>query len=291
MKIGIIGFGKMGSAIGARLVACNHELTAWSRDQRKVEASKIAAYASTPRQAIDQSDIIISILANDEATEHAYFGAGGICETRLDGKVIIEMCTMLPERARQLCHAVHSAGGAFLECPVGGTVKPALDGALVGMAAGDRATFDRVRPLLDEMTRRLDFLGDVGNAAAMKLAINLPLMVYWGALGEAVALLGRHNIDVEQAFDILTDSSGAIGPAKARQGPIIDLIKNGQSGVSNFAIDQAIKDMNLMKSQAGQCGFECPIITAALDTATGAKDAGWDKKDISLLAAWRTRGD
>ena len=201
------------------------------------------------------------------------------------------MCTMLPERARQLCHAVHSAGGAFLECPVGGTVKPALDGALVGMAAGDRATFDRVRPLLDEMTRRLDFLGDVGNAAAMKLAINLPLMVYWGALGEAVALLGRHNIDVEQAFDILTDSSGAIGPAKARQGPIIDLIKNGQSGVSNFAIDQAIKDMNLMKSQAGQCGFECPIITAALDTATGAKDAGWDKKDISLLAAWRTRGD
>ena len=171
------------------------------------------------------------------------------------------------------------------------TVKPALDGALVGMAAGDRATFDRVRPLLDEMTRRLDFLGDVGNAAAMKLAINLPLMVYWGALGEAVALLGRQNVDVKQAFDILTDSSGAVGPAEARQGPIIDLIKNGQAGVSNFAIDQAIKDMNLTKSHAGQCGFECPTITAALDTATGAKDAGWDKKDISLLAAWRTRDD
>ena len=116
-------------------------------------------------------------------------------------------------------------------------------------------------------------------------------MVNWGALGEAVASLGRHNIDVEQAFDILTGSSGAIDPAKARQGPIIDLIKNGQSGVSNFTIDQAIKDMTLMKSQAGQFGFECPIITAALNTAKGAKDAGWDKKDISLLAAWRTRGD
>ena len=109
-------------------------------------------------------------------------------------------------------------GGAFLECPVGGIVKPALDGVLVGMAAGDRATFDRVRPLLDEMTRRLDFLGDVGNAAAMKLAINLPLMVFWGALGEAVALLGGRNIDVEQAFDILTNSSGAIGPAKSPPG-------------------------------------------------------------------------
>ena len=109
-------------------------------------------------------------------------------------------------------------GGAFLECPVGGIVKPALDCALVGMAAGDRATFDRTRPLLDETTLRLDFLGDVGNADAMKLAINLPLMVFWGALSEAVALLGGRNIDVEQAFDILTDSSGAIGPAESPPG-------------------------------------------------------------------------
>jgi len=263
---------------------------AWSRDIQKVEISNIAVAASTPQQVIQKSDVIISILANDEATERAYFGEDGICSARLDGKIVIEMCTMLSERAKQLCQAVRSAGGAFLECPVGGTVKPARDGALVGMAAGDPTTFDKVKPILGELTRRLDFLGEVGNAAAMKLAINLPLMVYWGALGEAVALLGRHNINVEQAFDILTDSSGAIGPAKARQAPIIELIKNGQSGVSNFAIDQAIKDMNLMQSQASQNGVDCPIITAALDTAKLANDAGWDKKDISLLAAWRKSG-
>lgn len=290
MKIGIIGFGKMGAAIAARLVECGYEVVAWSRDIQKVEISNIAVVGSTPQQVIQKSDVIISILANDEATERAYFGEDGICSARLDGKIVIEMCTMLPERAKQLCQAVRGAGGAFLECPVGGTVKPARDGALVGMAAGDPTTFDKVKPILGELTRRLDFLGEVGNAAAMKLAINLPLMVYWGALGEAVALLGRHNINVEQAFDILTDSSGAIGPAKARQAPIIELIKNGQSGVSNFAIDQAIKDMNLMKSQASQNGVDCPIITAALDTAKLANDAGWDKKDISLLAAWRRSG-
>ena len=167
----------------------------------------------------------------------------------------------------------------ILEYPVGGTVKPALHGALVGMATGGRATFDRLLPLLDQMTHRLNFLGDVGNAAAIKLAINSLLMVYWGALGKAVSMLGRHNIDFEQAFDTLTDSSGAIGPAKTRQGPIIDLIKNDQFGVSNFAIDQAIKDRNSMKYQVVQCEFECTIITAVLDTATGAKDVGWDKKE------------
>ena len=225
MKIGIIGFGKMGAAIAARLVECGYEVVAWSRDIQKVEISNIAVVGSTPQQVIQKSDVIISILANDEATERAYFGEDGICSARLDGKIVIEMCTMLPERAKQLCQAVRGAGGAFLECPVGGTVKPARDGALVGMAAGDPTTFDKVKPILGELTRRLDFLGEVGNAAAMKLAINLPLMVYWGALGEAVALLGRYNINFEQAFDILTDSSGAIGPAKARQAPIIELIK------------------------------------------------------------------
>ena len=120
------------------------------------------------------------------------------------------------------------------------------------MAAGDRADFDRARPLLEQLTRRLDYLGPVGNGAAMKLAINLPLMVYWGALGEAVGLLGNRGIPYEQAFEILTDSSGAIGPAKMRQTPIIELLKTGTSGVSNFAIDQALKDMALMAALARQ---------------------------------------
>ncbi|MBL6595847.1 MAG: hypothetical protein ISP43_03340 [Candidatus Puniceispirillum sp.] len=80
----------------------------------------------------------------------------------------------------------------------------------------------------------------------MKLAINLPLMVYWGALGAAVGLLGNRGIPDEQAFDILTDSSGAIGPARMRQASIIELLKTGTSGVSNFAIDQALKDISLL---------------------------------------------
>ena len=288
MRVGVVGFGKMGRAIGERLSDCGHEIVAWARDSAKVAAVPAVAVAISPKQVVAQSDIIISALANDAATDQAYFGDDGLCHATFDGKVVIELCTMLPDRAQLLCDAILAAGGRFLECPVGGTVKPARDGALVGMAAGDPATYESVKPLLLQMTRRLDFLGPVGNGAAMKLSINLPLMVYWGALGEAVALLGNRGIDLDQAFDILTDSSGAIGPAKARQGPILDLIKTGQSGVSNFAVDQALKDMRLMIAQAALAGVDCPIISAAEATAKQANDAGWDKKDISLLAAWRS---
>jgi 3-hydroxyisobutyrate dehydrogenase len=288
MRVGVVGFGKMGRAIGERLSDCGHEIVAWARDSAKVAAVPAVAVATSPKQVVAQSDIIISALANDAATDQAYFGDDGLCHGTFDGKVVIEICTMLPDRAQLLCDAILAADGRFLECPVGGTVKPARDGALVGMAAGDPATYESVKPLLLQMTRRLDFLGPVGNGAAMKLSINLPLMVYWGALGEAVALLGNRGIDLDQAFDILTDSSGAIGPAKARQGPILDLIKTGQSGVSNFAVDQALKDMRLMIAQAALAGVDCPIISAAEATAKQANDAGWDKKDISLLAAWRS---
>jgi len=287
MHIGILGFGKMGRAIAERLIENGHQITAWNRTASKIDAVDDVTAVANPAALVGRCEMILSILANDAATEAAYHGADGLCSGDLAGTTIIEMCTMSPDRALALAAAVTAKGGAFVECPVGGTVKPARDGALVGMAAGDKADFDRVRPLLEQLTRRLDYMGAVGNGAAMKLAINLPLMVYWGALGEAVGLLGNRGIPYEQAFDILTDSSGAIGPAKMRQPPIIDLLNTGTSGVSNFAIDQALKDMALMVALARAESIDSPIITAAETTAQQAADAGWAGKDISLLAAWR----
>ena len=87
--------------------------------------------------------------------------------------------------------------------------------------AGDKDAFDRAEPILKQITRRMKYLGDTGAAAAMKLAINLPLMVYWGALGEAVAMATKKDIPAEQAMSILVDSSGAIGAAKVRCQPIL----------------------------------------------------------------------
>ncbi|HAE09077.1 MAG TPA: hypothetical protein DCG26_02880 [Alphaproteobacteria bacterium] len=287
MHVGILGFGKMGRAIAERLIESGHQITTWNRTSSKIDAVNNVTAVASPTALASQCEIILSILANDTATEVAYHGDDGLCTGGLAGNTIIEMCTMSPERVGALADAVKAKGGAFVECPVGGTVKPARDGALLGMAAGEKADYDRVRPLLEQLTRRVDYLGAVGNGAAMKLAINLPLMVYWGALGEAVGLLGNRGIPDEQAFDILTDSSGAIGPAKMRQAPIIELLKTGTSGVSNFAIDQALKDMSLMVALARTEAIDSPIINAAQTTAQESADGGWGSKDISLLAAWR----
>ena len=132
-------------------------------------------------------------------------------------------------------------------------------------------------------------MGAAGAGAAMKLAVNLPLMVYWGALGEAVAMAMKKGIPAELALDVLADSTGAIMPAKVRKGPICEMIETGASAGSNFSLFNAIKDMKLMVSLAQANGISSPIIDAARLTAEGAAEDGWAAHDASLLAAWRGR--
>ncbi|MBT5575476.1 NAD(P)-dependent oxidoreductase [Alphaproteobacteria bacterium] len=288
MLIGLIGVGKMGRAICERLMETGNQLVVWNRSPEKIADLKGVTIASTPAEVAASAEIIISVLANDHATQSVYFEEGGLTSISLQGKLIIEICTSSPERAVELEKAVMDAGGQFLESPVGGTVKPARDGTLLGLVAGDKTAFERGKPILEQLTRRIEYLGAVGSASAMKLAVNLPLMVYWGALGEAVAIAMKKDISAEQAMSILVDSSGAIGAAKMRCQPILDMMQSGESSASNFSMFNAIKDMKLMVGTAQNLGVESPIIDAARRSAEDAAEDGWAAHDASLLAAWRS---
>ena len=288
MILGLIGVGKMGRAICERLMETGNELVVWNRSPEKIVDLEGVTIAATPAEVASSAEIIISVLANDNATQSAYFDDGGLTTISLNGKLIIEICTSSPERAVELEKAVQDKGGQFIESPVGGTVKPAKEGSLLALVAGDKAAFERAKPILEQMTRRIEYLGETGAAAAMKLAINLPLMVYWGALGEAVAMATSKDISAEQAMSILVDSSGAIGAAKVRCQPILEMMKEGHSSASNFTMFNAIKDMKLMVGTAQSMGIESPIIDAARKTAEDAAEDGWAAHDASLLAAWRS---
>ena len=277
MLLGLIGVGKMGRAICERLKETGNELIVWNRSPEKIADLEGIKMAANPAEVALSADIIISVLANDNATS-----------IPLNDKLIIEICTTSPERVIELENAIKEKGGQFIEAPVGGTVKPAREGTLLGLVAGDKDAFERAKPVLRQMTRRIEYLGETGAAAAMKLAINLPLMVYWGALGEAVAIATKKDIPAEQAMSILVDSSGAIGAAKVRCQPILEMMQEGQSAASNFTMFNAIKDMKLMVGAAQSMGIESPIIDAARKTAEDAAEDGWAAHDASLLAAWRS---
>lgn len=288
--VAIIGLGNMGRAMAERLVETGDAPVVWNRTAARAEGLEGVTVAESPAKAVAASDVVLSILANDAATEAIYFGEEGILSTDLKGKVIVEMCTMAPERAKALGKAVTDAGGLFLECPVGGTVAPARQGQLLGLAGGSDEAFAKAKPVLEKLCRRLEHLGPVGAGAAMKLSINLPLMVYWSALGEAIAIALGNGIPADKALDILVDSSGAIGAAKRRVPPIMAMITSGDAGGVNFSVANAIKDMELMVAAAEALDAPSGSIRSALERAKAGVADGYGDIDVSMVAALAVKG-
>src|SRR5437764_8106791 len=127
MKIGVAGMGKMGAAIAARLASVGHDVTVWNRTPEKAGATALKV-APTPAELAVESEAVVSILADAAAVNSVY----AQMLPAISGRLFIEMSTVRPEVSQALAAKVREAGGAFVECPVGGTIGPAKEGKLFG---------------------------------------------------------------------------------------------------------------------------------------------------------------
>jgi 3-hydroxyisobutyrate dehydrogenase len=188
MKVGIAGIGKMGAAIATRLIEVGHELTVWNRTPEKAKAVDGAKITRTPAELAQTSEVVISILTDAAALDAVYNGPSGLLQANVAGKLFIDMSTVLPASEIALAGSVRGKGAGFVECPVGGSTGPARQGKLIGLMGAEATDAARARPLLEQLCRRLEHAGTVGSGSVLKFTINLPLMVYWQALGEALAM-------------------------------------------------------------------------------------------------------
>jgi 3-hydroxyisobutyrate dehydrogenase len=283
MKIGMAGTGRMGAAIAQRLAGRGHQVTVWNRTADRARALGLPVAEDLSR-LLESSDIIISILTDAKAIEAVYAKllAGDV--TR---KLFIEMSTVRPETQKRLADKVGAKGAAFIECPVGGTVGPAKEGRLFGFAGGEAADVARARPLLDQMCRRVEHVGPVGAGAAMKLAINLPLMVFWQAFGEALSLCEPLGIDPARLMDIFADTSGGPNVLKVRGPAIATALAGKDLGAATFDVDSMRKDLRTMLEEARALGRELPVTQRALECFDRAARAGLGAADAAMLpASW-----
>jgi 3-hydroxyisobutyrate dehydrogenase len=293
MRVGVAGLGKMGAAIAARLMECGHEVAVWNRsaDKAKPLAEAGAKLASSPADLAAKADTVITILTDAAAIDAVYHGPSGLLSGDIKGKLFIEMSTVQPETEIALAAKVRAKGAAFVECPVGGTTGPARQGKLFGFAGGSDSDIARAKPLLDQMCRRVEHVGDVGAGAGMKLAINLPLMIYWQALGEALAISRHLKLDPARVMDILADTSGASTAVKNRGPNIASWLAGGDFGAVTFNLDDARKDIRTMIAQGRALGVELPLIEKTLACFDEASAAGYGQSDGSGMAVyWARRG-
>jgi 3-hydroxyisobutyrate dehydrogenase len=288
MRVGVAGLGRMGAAIAARLLEVGHEVTVWNRSPGKVEPLTAAGAktAATPAALADAVDAVVTILTNREAQDAVYSGTSGLLAGNAKGKLFIEMSTVQPHEEIALAERVQAKGGVFVECPVGGTVGPARQGKLLGLAGGRPEDVARAKPLLDQMCRRVEHAGPVGAGASLKLAINLPLLVFYQALGEAYVLCRHLGLDTKYLMELFADTSGGPNVLKNR-GPMIGAaLAGGDPGAANFDIDLIRKDLATMLAEAKARGATLPLVERALAVYDEAAREGWGKRDGAWLPAY-----
>jgi len=273
----------MGAAIAQRLMNLGHEITVWNRTPAKTAplAAAGAKVAATPSQLAASSEAIITILTDAAAIDAAYHGRDGLLSAGISGKLFVEMSTVRPETERKLAAKIREKSAAMVECPVGGTVGPAKDGKLFGFVGGEAADVARARPLLDQLCRRVEHVGPVGAGASMKLAINLPLLVFWQAFGEALALCRSLGLEPARILDIFADTSGGPNVLKGR-GPVLAAALQGKdTGPITVDIDAMRKDLRTMVEEAQSLGTSLPVTSRALECYDEASRAGLGKGDIT----------
>jgi 3-hydroxyisobutyrate dehydrogenase len=292
MRIGVCGMGKMGSTTARRLMSLGHELTVWNRNPARTAplVAEGAAVAKTPAELAAGVEMVITMVLDGPALNTVYRGADGLLSADLAGKLVVDMSTVLPEEEAAIAADVVKLGCSFVECPVSGTVGPARDGKLFGLAGGTEADVARARPVLEQLCRRVEHVGAVGAGARMKLAINLPLIVYWHALGEALSLCKPLGLSPERMIDILGDTSGAAAAIKQRGPDIVRGLAGEDVGAGSFAITSARKDLVTMRALAASMGIALPAVNAVLPGYDEAIADGRGEADAGQLAVhWAGR--
>jgi len=279
-RIAIIGTGRMGTAIAQRLIESGHDVTVWNRTAERTAAAEKAGARIAPDLATAAAAEAILLALTDSTAVRSV--VDDLVSAGIDGRLLVDMSTLLPDDTRAVAERVVAAGAEFVDCPVGGTVAPALKGQLLGMAGGTDAAFARAQPILEQLCKRVEHLGPAGSGAHMKLAVNLPLVVYWKTLAEALAMLRGTGISPETAISVIADSSGGPTVLKNRAQVVIDTL-NGTDQLGTVDIETLAKDLELAVHQAGLSGETLSISEATRDSYAAAIAAGLGKFDGSSL--------
>jgi 3-hydroxyisobutyrate dehydrogenase-like beta-hydroxyacid dehydrogenase len=276
MNCAFLGLGTMGAAMAAN-VGRKHALTVWNRSHERAQplVDAGARLALTPADAARGADVIVMMLADPAAVHAVVDGRDGILAGLAPGALVIDMSTVDVATARAVDAQVRARGGRFVDAPVSGSRKPAVDGKLVIMAGGDPADVERARPVLETMGRVVA-VGGVGQGMGAKLVLNglgAHMMTGFAAM---MVLAARLGLDLRAMLEVI--GSGAFSsPLYASKGPRM----MARDFAADFKLTLMHKDQELVVATAAELGYPMPTLAKIRDVLAEAIAAGYGDGDLS----------
>ncbi len=278
-RLGLIGMGRMGRRMAARLRQAGYPLTVYNRTREKTIplAEKGAAVAESPRELAAASEIVLSSLADDAAVEETMLGPEGALAAARPGTIFIEMSTISPKTVRRLFEAARAKESPFLDAPVSGSTLQAEEGSLTIFVGGLAETYAYCHPIFDLLGKKHFYLGGSGNGATMKLVANVLLGVGMQAVAEAVALGEKCGLAKEPLLHVLGETA-VISPGHRMK------LENArrEEYPAAFPLRLMLKDYRLILNQAAECAVPLPT-TAVAEALCAAESVKGTEEDYSAV--------
>lgn len=280
MEVGFLGLGIMGKAMAMNLMRNGFKVTVWNRTLSKCDelVQHGASVGETPAAVVKKCKYTIAMLSDPPAARSVVFGKDGILEAICGGKGYIDMSTVDADTSTKISEAVTSKGGQFLEAPVSGSKKPAEDGQLIILAAGDKGLYDEAIPIFDVLGKKSFFLGQVGNGAKMKLVVNMIMGSMMNALSEGLELTDKSGLDPHTLLDVL-DLGAMSNPMFKMKGP--SMLKSSYHPA--FPLKHQQKDMRLALALGDDNAVSLPVAAAANEAFKKARGMGLADMDFSAV--------
>jgi 3-hydroxyisobutyrate dehydrogenase len=280
-RVAFLGLGIMGSGMARRILDAGFPLSVYNRNPERAAplASAGAVAAASPRQAAAQADIIVSMVADDQAARAVWLGGDGALAGAAPGTLCIESSTVSPGWVRELSAAATKGGCDLLDAPVTGSRVHAAAGELRFLVGGTAASLERATPLLLAMGKTITPLGPTGSGSMVKLINNFVCGVQVAAIGEAIAMIERSGLDRAAALEVLTQ--GAPGSPLVRT---ISARMTACDYTPNFFLKLMAKDLSYAIQEGRGLSVELATAGAALGDFTSAVAAGLGDKDMSAVA-------
>lgn len=279
MRVGLAGIGRMGSAIGGRLLDQGIPLRVWNRTPGAVGplVSRGATAADSAADLADKCDVVLTLVSGEGANIALYEDSSGLLDS--GGAVLVNLSTLSPQVMKRLATAARLKGREFVEAPVLGTVVPAQKGELVALAGGDTDSVRRVEPLLARFSRKVVPMGPVGSGTAMKLVHNCLLSLYWRSVGEAFEYGAANGLGLADMVGVIGDSLAA-----NRQWDLKVPVLLGLDVPPGFDLQGLSAELAVQERLFEEAGVNHDLLSLANATVTAALAAGWGKRDVASIA-------